>query len=156
MKKITPLKKRQIIFFTSAMIDWLALDLITKYFARTGALDKIVIIPEQLYFSLHYNKGIAFGLFFGHWSQIIISIFILVFLVHYGFNHLFHQKEYPFLNPILLGIITGGALGNLTNRLIEGYVTDFIVLRPIPVFNIADIGITVGLILLAFLELKKQ
>ncbi len=60
-----------------------------------------------------------------------------------------------FPNQWIFGIILGGAIGNWVSRAMEGGVIDFIVLKPFPVFNIADIGITVGLVLLFILSLKK-
>ena len=52
-----------------------------------------------------------------------------------------------------MGIILGGALGNLYERVVYGEVVDFIALGPIPLFNLADAGITVGLIGLVLMEL---
>ncbi|MBI5731844.1 MAG: signal peptidase II [Candidatus Magasanikbacteria bacterium] len=137
--------------FLSA-IAWLAMDFATKYYAAHADVNSIVFIQNFFYLTLHGNKGVAFGVFLGHVFQIIVSIIILALLVTFGFRHLLRQKRNSFLNQILLGIIIGGALGNLINRIYLGYVIDFIVLRPFPVFNLADIGITVGLLILFFIN----
>ena len=63
-------------------------------------------------------------------------------------EHNIHKQKGAFFETLLLGVVIGGGLGNLADRLVNGYVIDFIVLGPIPVFNVADIGITVGLVLL--------
>ncbi len=47
-------------------------------------------------------------------------------------------------------------MGNLVDRLTHRYVVDFIVLKPFPVFNLADMGITLGLIWLAWMSLKPK
>lgn len=140
-------------FFLSAFA-WLAIDLISKYAAFKGKLDSVVLIKNFLYLSSQTNQGIAFGIYLGYMIQLITSIIILSFLIYFGFTYLFLQKRNLFLNQALLGIIVGGAIGNLANRLQLGYVIDFIILRPFPVFNFADIGITVGLIILFLLTLK--
>ena len=92
------------------------------------------------------NSGVAFGIGLPMWLQIIGSIIILIILFKVGHDYIFSKNKPQFLKPILFGIIIGGAIGNLINRICQGYVIDFIVLKPIPIFNIADIGITVGLI----------
>jgi len=79
---------------------------------------------------------------------------IIGVLVYLGYKHLFNERKYGRFNEHLLGIIVGGALGNLINRVYLGYVIDFIVLKPFPVFNIADIGITLGLVILFLSTLR--
>jgi len=60
------------------------------------------------------------------------------------------------LAEISFGLILGGALGNLLDRLIHGAVIDFLDFRIWPVFNLADSAITIGVILLAWVYLKKK
>ncbi len=116
----------------------------------------MTFIKQFFYLSAQSNKGIAFGIPLGHSLQLIASVFILGFLIYFGFKYLLREKRNLFLNQFLLGIIVGGAIGNLINRIRLGYVIDFIVLKPFPVFNIADVGITIGLIILFFLTFKKE
>ena len=54
-----------------------------------------------------------------------------------------------------LGMQLAGALGNLTDRLTEGHVTDFIDIGPWPIFNVADSSILIGIALLAFVILAR-
>ena len=153
MKK---LKLRQYRVFIVSAIAWLAIDLLTKYYLLNADIHKIVLLDNFLYLSLQKNTGIAFGIQIGYLIQIIASVFILGLLIHFGFKYLLPQKRNSFLNQFLLGIIVGGALGNLINRIHLSYVIDFIALKPFPVFNIADIGITLGLITLFFLTYKTN
>lgn len=141
--------------FIVSLILWLAIDLVSKAWAATTNLNSFVFIKDFFYFTLQKNQGVAFGIkFFGQGAQIAVSIIILLALFYVGFKTILPKSRNPFLNQILLGIIIGGALGNLINRIQFGHVIDFIALGPIPIFNIADIGITVGLILLFLFNLK--
>jgi signal peptidase II len=135
---------------------WLGADLLTKAWASSAELGKMVFIDRFFYFTLHHNAGVAFGIHFGQWPQIILSIVILVALTVFTIQQKTPGERNGFLRLALLGIIMGGALGNLANRIWLGYVIDFIYLKPIPVFNIADIGITLGLTALMLLSLKKE
>jgi signal peptidase II len=87
--------------------------------------------------------------------QIVGSLFILGLLFAFGRDQIFKAKG-GYLKPALFGMVIGGALGNLVDRVSQGYVADFIVLKPFPVFNVADIGITVGLSLLFLLFLLES
>ncbi len=153
MKK---LKKRQYGVFIVSAIGWLAIDLITKYYFLHFYSEPIVFIKRFLYFTLQHNTGVAFGIQMGHAIQIIISVTVLGLLLYFGWKYLLALKKRPLLNSFLLGIVSGGAVGNLINRIHLGAVVDFIVLKPFPVFNIADVGITCGLIALFFLTYKTD
>ena len=125
----------------------LLLDIATKLWALSPSFKPIVFIKDFLYFTeYHTNSGIAFGIKIPMWLQITGSIVILIILLDLGYKYIFSENKRLFIKPILFGIIIGGAIGNLINRIFQGYVIDFIVLKPIPVFNIADVGITIGLI----------
>ncbi len=140
--------------FILSIIILLALDLITKYYILYANPGQIDLIKNYLSISLHTNDGVAFGVFFGYTLQLIISIVILTLLIYFGLKFIFNEKTNIFVNQCLLGIIVGGAVGNIVNRIHLGYVIDFISPWPIPVFNIADIGITVGIIIFFILNLR--
>ncbi len=97
------------------------------------------------------NTGAAFGLLQGHSFFLsivdfigIVLVLLFVFLV---------PRRFPLLDTKLaklaLGLILGGTVGNLIDRLRFGYVTDFISIGIWPAFNVADSALTVGVILLA-------
>jgi len=98
-----------------------------------------------------HNTGAAFGLFQGQsFPLTIVGLVSVAFILLYA---LFLYRQFPLLDNRLgksaLGLILGGAVGNLTDRLRFGYVTDFIDVGIWPAFNIADSAITVGTIILA-------
>ena len=99
-----------------------------------------------------HNSGAAFGLFQGQsfLLTIIASVGVAALLL-YAF--LFHHK-FPFLEnrlgKLALGLVLGGTVGNLIDRIYLGCVTDFIDFNFWPAFNIADSAIVVGVIILAY------
>jgi len=151
---MTRLKLQQYWVLILSAIAWLAIDLCIKYYVAHANLSRLVLIKNFFYLSLQTNKGVAFGIHLGYVFQLIISILILSLLIYVGFKYILVLKRNSFINQFLLGIIIGGALGNLFNRVYLGYVIDYIILKPFPVFNVADIGITVGLIILFLLTYK--
>lgn len=143
------------IIFILAFFDWLALDLLTKRWAVLSNIQEYTpIIGKWLGLLSHQNDGIAFGIFLGHWNQILFSSIVLIVLIYWGLTT-FSKEKNSQLNLILLGIVSGGAVGNLVNRIYLGYVVDFIYLWPLPIFNIADIGISIGLVIIALREIKR-
>ena len=107
-------------------------------------------------FELYYleNRGAAFGIFQGkRVIFLIITIIILVFL-SYCFWRIPYTRKYATLRGVLV-LIAAGAVGNFIDRMCNGYVVDFFYFKLIdfPVFNVADIYVTVGTFILAFLLL---
>ncbi len=97
------------------------------------------------------NTGAAFGLFPGMGIVfIVIAIAVVVAIIVY-----FRQiAAASWVLQVAFGLQLGGAAGNnLIDRLIYGYVTDFIDFRVWPVFNVADMSVVVGTILLAYYAL---
>ena len=99
-----------------------------------------------------HNTGAAFGLFQGQsFLLTIIALVGVAALLLYAF--FFHHK-FPFLDnrlgKLALGLVLGGTVGNLIDRIYLGYVTDFIDFNFWPAFNIADSAIVVGIIILAY------
>ena len=109
-------------------------------------------VPREGFLRLSHthNTGSAFGLFQGQNTPLIvvalIGIAILVLIYH-------SQRQPSILLRLSIGLQLGGALGNLADRLLLGYVIDFFDVGPWPVFNVADSSIVIGLVLLAWLFL---
>lgn len=122
-----------------------ALDQVSKVVIRASlSPGETLEVPGPVSITLSFNDGIAFGLAGG--AGLPVVLFSLVALVLLGF---FISSAPPgWLTATAGGLILGGALGNLVDRILEGRVTDFISLPWWPTFNIADVGITVGVVLL--------
>lgn len=111
-------------------------------------------------FSLTYttNTGVAFGLFPDQGVLFIFIALVVVTVIIVYYRHLPHGYG---LVRLALGLQLGGALGNLIDRLRQGYVIDFIdvnfwPLHNWPVFNLADSAIVVGVGLLALTMLREE
>ncbi|GJM45373.1 MAG: lipoprotein signal peptidase [Gemmatimonadota bacterium] len=110
------------------------------------------------FFRLTYvhNDGAAFGLDLGgRWSFIVVTILVVAFILFY-----YTRSERTITARWALALILGGALGNLADRIRIGEVVDFLHLSlgglSWPIFNIADIGVSVGVALLAIHLLRRD
>ena len=127
----------------------LALDRITKNIAIDVLTDSgpLVFLPALLDFVLVYNIGGAFGLFEGGAVFFVgVAVIALIAIIVY----LIKAKELYTSVVISLAMISAGALGNAIDRAMYGAVPDFIhtLFIEFPVFNVADIALTLGEILL--------
>ena len=99
-----------------------------------------------------HNTGASFGLFRD--QTLLLTIFGIVGIVVLLLYALFIYRRFPLLNnmlgKIVLGLVLGGTIGNLIDRLRFGYVTDFIDFTFWPAFNIADSAIVIGVILFTY------
>lgn len=140
----------------------LVLDVWTKYLAHSRLTT--LRLPQELLgdlvrLTLVYNPGAAFGLYFGpgsRWILLAISLGALVLLVRMAY-----QAGESRVKPMALGLIAGGAAGNLINRLWStAGVVDFIDLgigtARWPTFNVADMAITSGAVLLVRVLWKED
>ena len=106
------------------------------------------LIKNIIHITYVRNTGTAFGLFQGNNIILIfISSICIVFLIAYFYNHC----KRSVLLKVVIGCILGGAISNLFDRIRFGYVVDYIDLRIWPVFNISDMCISVGFLILFFL-----
>ena len=142
----------KVVFFLTALLIVVA-DQLSKLWIRTN-LAVGQSLPEAGFPRLTYveNTGAAFGLFQGQsFALAIVAIVSIIVLLGYAF---FLYRRFPFLDNRLawigLGLVLGGTVGNLIDRLRFGYVTDFIDFGFWPAFNIADSAIVVGVIMFAY------
>lgn len=128
------------------------LDRITKSF-MTNVLDygeSLPVIQNVFHFTLVHNTGIAFGLFKD--NGIVFFITPIVALILLFVNVYYYLNSEDSLDRVYItafAMILGGAIGNLIDRMVFGYVIDFFDFRIWPVFNIADCAITVGATIIA-------
>ena len=132
----------------------IVLDQLSKYITKS-TLNLYESWPETGMFRIYhtYNTGSAFGILQGQTILLIVaSLIALIFLIYI-------YKEYTLGNVILrmaLGLQLGGAISNLSDRLVFGSVTDFISVGWWPVFNIADSSIVVGITILITLIFYRE
>jgi len=145
-------KLRTFIFFLTGLII-IAADQLTKNWIRVS------LAPGQSLFDTGFfrivrvhNTGAAFGIFPDQNLALIIFalvgiavLFVYIFVVY---------RNYPSLDSLLgrigFGMILGGTIGNLIDRLYFGYVTDFLDFSYWPAFNVADPALIIGILLFAY------
>lgn len=148
MKKILPIS------FICLLIDQITKFIISNTFK---IFEGIKIIPN--FFGLIYvqNKGAAWNILDGN-LLILIAISILSLFAIYKF--LIKDKDISRIETITYGILIGGIFGNLFDRLIRGYVVDFLQFTfwgyNFPIFNFADICIVVSVIFLLIMSLRSD
>ncbi|MDD4873928.1 MAG: signal peptidase II, partial [Dehalococcoidales bacterium] len=129
-----------------------AMDQVAKYIVKK-ALDvgESFQITSFFQFTHVHNTGAAFSVFREHTFLLsifsMIGIAIILFLVFYLSSRIEYLRSTP--AKISLGLIFGGTLGNLIDRLSYGYVIDFIDFSFFATFNVADSAISVGAAVLA-------
>jgi signal peptidase II len=143
------LRRHRIAFFLAAAVV-VALDQVTKHLALNELADGPVDVVGSLRLNLTFNSGASFGIGSGRTVVItaVASVVVLI-LVRMGW-----RADRP-LWATGLGVVLGGASGNLVDRLLRagdgvgaGRVVDFIDLQWWPVFNVADAALWVGIGLL--------
>lgn len=149
-------KKLFLLLDILGIIALVALDQFTKYLAVIHLKDKPAYIIVNGILELNYleNRGAAFGML---QNQKVFFIFVAVVILGVIGYVLFETpdgKKYRILH-LLLSLIAAGAIGNMIDRVRFDYVVDFIyfVLINFPIFNVADIYVTLSTIALVILLL---
>ena len=137
-------------------ISFLIVDQISKVLVLTYLTPgkTIPIIPNILYFTRIHNTGVAFGLFR---ENNVIALLLVVFGSLLLFLLLYNIKVVSDTQRVACALIIAGAIGNIIDRLRFGAVIDFIDVQFWPVFNIADMCISVaaGLFVISLLRKNK-
>ncbi len=154
---------RNALVFWPLAAGFLVVDFLTKWWA-VDALAPIhtrhEILGEWLTFTLLYNPGAAFGLHLGEWSRWIFTALTVGAAVI--LTRMYQATaEGDTLKVTSLGMILGGAIGNLIDRIRSGQgVVDFIDVgvgdMRWPTFNVADIGVSCGALLLAWVLWRED
>ena len=146
-------RRRNVVFFLIALLVVVA-DQLSKLWIRSNLLVGQSLFEVGFFqiIRLPPNTGSAFGLFQDQsFALTIVAIVGIAFLLVYAF--IIYPRFFPLDNLLgksALGLILGGTIGNLIDRLRFGGVTDFISIGWWPAFNIADSAIVVGAILFAY------
>jgi signal peptidase II len=130
----------------------IVLDQLTKFWIRQNLALGEVLRPDlwiSNYARILYwkNTGAAFGMFQNLGGVFSVFSLIVSVIIVYYFPQIPRQD---WLIRLAMGMLLGGAVGNLISRLSQGYVTDFISVGSFPVFNVADASISVGVVILFF------
>lgn len=158
-------RRRELAVLLVTALVWLVADQVTKALVEGNVAlgDQVDVLGNLVVIWHVQNTGSAFSLFQFEGSLIL---FYAVHIVALGmvvyFHRAFHGRSLWL--QVILGIVLGGSIGNLFDRLRHGYVTDFISVGfgdvRFPTWNIADAGITVGIgllvIYLVFLESRRS
>jgi signal peptidase II len=138
-------------FYSLAVLIVLA-DQLTKLWVKQGLPvgGSIPLWAGVFHFTHTQNRGMAFSLLEGKIGLLAVAALIVVGIIVVTQVRL--RKRMPLLLGLALALPLGGAIGNLIDRIVQGYVTDFLDFRLInfPVFNVADSAITVGVLFLAW------
>ena len=129
-----------------------AADWLTKFWvtSRMALGESIAVIPEWFYLVHRRNPGVAFSFFADlpdGWRTPLLTGLSLLGVVIFGRMVMSNGDR---VVRAAATVVLGGALGNLGDRLLNGYVTDFVKFPHFPAFNVADISITFGVIALVY------
>lgn len=143
------MKKISLYTFLFLLIDQISKILVRMYL---NLYNDIILIPNFLSLIHVKNDGAAFSILEGKTIFfIIITIIVLIGIIYYIKNKNLKKIDY-----IIYGMLIGGIVGNLIDRIIYGNVTDFISFtifnKPMPIFNLADTFICIGCILMIWRE----
>lgn len=131
------------------------LDRLTKIMAMSYLVEgqPVEVLPAIFRITLVLNTGTAFGLFKGKARVFsVISIIVIASIL----VCLLRKRNIEKRLSLALGLILGGACGNLFDRIRFGYVIDFFDFRIWPVFNVADSAITLGIAILILRLLRQR
>ena len=144
------MKKISIICLIVFIIDRITKILVTSYFQLNV---RNIVIDKFFYITNCHNKGAAFSLFTGN---VIFLIFITLVVLYLIYRMVRKKSNISMFSALSYGLLLGGILGNLFDRVVFGYVIDFLdfVIFKIDfaVFNVADIAIVCGAIMLILFE----
>ena len=133
------------IFYTAFIILGVFLDQMNKFIAQNNLDFTIakVIIPKILSFQLVHNYGAAYGILQNQRIFLLmVSFFVLVLC--YCFRKKLATTNY---SKLALSFLFIGTIGNFLDRLMLGYVIDFVDIKVFPLFNVADVCIDISIIL---------
>lgn len=136
------------LFFIVALA-WFALDVASKTYANSFDRGDVFAGPfgGLFQFKLTYNTGAAWSMFSG--STLLLGLIAVVVLIVLLFLMAIFSRHVTWIETFSLGLVFAGGIGNALDRFTLGYVVDFIqtLFISFPTFNVADIGITCGVVL---------
>jgi signal peptidase II len=154
MKEIKRIKKLVITLFLAVLFDQV-LKVLVSYYMDPG--QSVSLIPNFFSLTSARNIGAAFSILSGGRILLIILGIIAIDAIYLLF---IYNKELTKKDQILYGLLMGGILGNLLDRIFYGYVVDYLDFKifgyDFPIFNLADILITISVILIIIFSFKVK
>ena len=147
------MKQKNILIFSAALFI-VFLDQLTKFLVKQNFKlnESMPIIKNIFHLTYVTNSGSAFGLFKGMNVFFMIFAIIVIIAIYKYLNKIKNNEK---ILQIAVGLLLGGTIGNLIDRISYGAVIDFIDFRIWPVFNVADSAVTISITLLIVLLWKK-
>jgi signal peptidase II len=143
--------RRHVLIAVAVAVGWIVVDQLTKSWAVDALADgETIDVTGSLRFNLAFNTGASFSMGAGLGPLFSVLVVVVVVLL---LRHARHISD-P-VGLVAVGMVVGGAVGNLLDRVfragdgfLQGGVVDFVDVGWWPIFNVADIGVVVGAILL--------
>lgn len=149
------MKNKKILIFLIIFFIFLFLDQVFKYYIVENNIN-LVVIKDILLITYDKNYGVAFSLMENNnLITIITSFFLIIYIIRIIYIEFIQKNKYTEFLNITFAIFFAGIFGNLLDRIIRGYVVDFINLPFFAVFNLADIFITYGVLVLLYRFIKE-
>lgn len=138
---------------------FLVIDVVIKLLVKSSMFlnQSIRVIDNFFYITYVKNTGAAWSILSGkQYFLIIVSLLVIIFLIIY----LYKKKTYSKFEFVGYGLLIAGAVGNLIDRVVYGYVIDYLNFYlfnyNFPVFNIADTCIVIGIMLLFISSWREE
>lgn len=138
-----------IVLLADQIVKWV----MTSWIGPDASSHRVEVFGRLFAFEYVENSGAAFGIFAGQPLLLAIGA-VLATVLFIGLMRS-TMRTHP-LVPVAVGLVLGGAIGNLLDRMRLGYVVDFAAVGTFPRFNVADSAITIGLLLLAWMAFRDE
>ncbi len=150
------MKSKKINFLMIITIIAILLDQLIKIIIKSKIFNSsIIIIPHVLNLTYVQNTGAAFGIGNNSTSMFVaVNVVIIGLITYFIFSK---KEELSKLILIALHLVLAGGIGNLIDRIARGFVIDYIDISPLikyPVFNLADIFVVIGCLIIAVFLVK--
>jgi len=147
------MKKKNILIMLIGILVLVGLDQLTKVLITETIVygERISVIPSFFYITQHHNPGAAWGILEGEFVFFVfVTIFALGLFTYLSFDMDFKHKKFY---SIGLTLLIAGTIGNFIDRIVFNYVIDFldfyIFSYNFPIFNVADMALTIGVTMFA-------
>lgn len=136
-----------LVVLTVLVTDRLSKSVVQGWLADRPADRRVDLAGDWLGLQYVENRGGAFGTLSGYGGVLTVVALVVIALIVIAYVRSGRPSAWL---QVGIGLLVGGAIGNVLDRLTLGYVVDFVAVGPWPRFNVADSAITVGVLLLAW------